>query len=116
MKANEIRLGSYVIDVFNPKNPTERQIDFDDLAMLENYKNHPLPFKPIPLTEEWLLKFGFLKCDNGSFYISFWGRDYYYNDCTLTMRGVNIQSKIEYVHQLQNLYFALTNEELTLKA
>ena len=118
MKASEIRIGIHIIDVFNPNKPIERQIDFDDLAMLENYKNHPLPFKPIPLTEEWLLKFGFEESENcyeleinGSISIFFAG-----------YLGVMIDGVFSfldkdqfYVHQLQNLYFALTNKELTLK-
>lgn len=67
--------------------------------------------EPIPLTEEWLLKFGFkierqYECDFASigvFTISF-GENFFYE-----------YTNLKYVHQLQNLYFALTNEELTLK-
>lgn len=78
---------------------------------------------PIPLTEEWLLKFGFnninskeygIKC--GSCWMSLsnpknmgeW-QDYY---CWIFDRFKFIELK--YVHQLQNLYFALTGEELTI--
>jgi len=70
--------------------------------------------KPIPLTEEWLIKFGFVYAEgyyvlgdinfsmdrNKKWYLSIDGR--WYGD------------KIEYVHQLQNLIFALTGEELTI--
>jgi len=71
---------------------------------------------PIQLTEEWLLKFGLI---NGVFpdieYFSVEGLNsmpesyglYYENDWTAI--------SIEYVHQLQNLYFALTNTELEIK-
>jgi hypothetical protein len=68
-------------------------------------------FEPIPLTEEWLLKFGFKK--------SSWG---------WIKNGVNIQKgftlafssnknsiEIKHLHQLQNLYFALTGQELEFK-
>lgn len=84
----------------------------------------------IPLTEEWLEKFGFNKTvdkqletitisNNGSEgkawieNISFSNNEitlqyehnkYYYNNLNVT-----------YVHQLQNLYFALTGEELIVK-
>lgn len=67
-------------------------------------------YNPIPLTEEWLVKFGFtgwdlgyytLLMDSGAFAI-------------LTEDGMTIISRnIKHVHQLQNLYFALTGEELT---
>ena len=78
-------------------------------------------FTPIPLTEEWLIKFGFEKHhlyseqynkDNYSIVfckdncIDFWIADC--DDC-----GVAV--KIPFVHQLQNLYFALTGEELGLQ-
>jgi len=86
---------------------------------------------PIELTEEWLFEFGFKKgnkCyENGvsielldtDFYLrpSFLGGFYWgFNlsdeklDCELN----NVQS-IKYIHQLQNLYFAITGKELTIK-
>lgn len=133
MKASEIRIGIHIIDVFNPNNPIERQIDFDDLAMLGNYKNHPLPFKPIPITEEWLLKFGFIKntypnlhwfkyVDNGDKIAFTQHKEYgsnkhlsFYFNCGGLNNYSSVDLQLIYVHQLQNLYFALTNEELTLK-
>ncbi|WP_027380827.1 hypothetical protein [Chryseobacterium daeguense] len=81
-----------------------------------------------PLTEEWLLKFGFTNDDNESW---FWSFDFNEKQETfklfqLTAGGnpfglwgivgcSQLIKKIEYVHQLQNLFFALTGEELTLK-
>ena len=71
-------------------------------------------FKPIPITEEWLLDFDFqydtityskneLMCsENFTFWYKYFGE-----------QG-RILHKIKYVHQLQNLYFALTGEELIL--
>jgi hypothetical protein len=87
-------------------------------------------YQPIPLTEEWLLKFGFEFRDTNKQYgwylevsinrvltwchskeinLEFDLEDYNYNN---TLFDFNCQ----YVHQLQNLYFALTNEELTWKS
>jgi hypothetical protein len=78
---------------------------------------------PVPLTEEWFLKFGFeLKTDvyfsnikykdqcwvNFSFCIAVWRNGNFMYD----WNGGNIQ--IKYVHQLQNLYFALIGKELTI--
>lgn len=85
-----------------------------------NYEN----IKPIPLTEEWLLKFGFDAPDiNDDEYelndtkneltirISFYGEtfltDMRSQDCLYVRH-----KKMQYVHQLQNFYFALTGEEL----
>ena len=117
MKATELRLLNWVFDTMDKK---EIQMDFEDFACCENFlkSNHPIPYKPIPLTEEWLLKFGFEHLGNGNFSGGFknmfkisshqFGIDFYYG-------GIDpYYIKPHYVHNLQNLYFALTNEELTL--
>ena len=67
---------------------------------------------PIGLTREWLIKFGFEEALNG-----WWSpcEEYSYREGNFYL-GANIfLAKIDYVHQLQNLPFALTNEELTIK-
>lgn len=75
-------------------------------------------FKPIPITEEWLLKFGFLKYNNAyvlekpnenimNFKFSIWS-DFTYNSSEFPV-------ELKYAHQLQNLYFALTGTHLKLK-
>ena len=66
---------------------------------------------PIPLTEEWLIKFGFIKVWN-NYRLKPLG---YLIDNRLITVGSNYLRHIKYVHQLQNLYFALTGEELQLK-
>jgi len=73
---------------------------------------------PIPLTEEWLVKFGFelndssWEIDNGKYVdLQHWGDGDYRH---VSNRGCCI-AIIETVSQLQNLYFALTGEELTIK-
>jgi len=76
--------------------------------------------KPIPLTEEWLLRFGFelteTNYDGGHHY---WIWDFSgillttpYEDDSVVELG---DAKFKYVHQLQNLYFALTGKELEIK-
>jgi hypothetical protein len=74
-------------------------------------------FKPIPLTEEWLLKFGFYKnidtelFEKGGFQIEISELK-----CLFYLPEFGDWRKvIQYVHQLQNLWFALTGEELTFK-
>jgi len=77
-------------------------------------------FEYIPLTEEWLMRFGFEYFkDNDSFQydnelgFTIWGRlsEGFY----LHVQDVDCGQSIHFVHQLQNLYFALTGEELQLK-
>lgn len=64
---------------------------------------------PIPLTEELLLKCGFEKHK--------WGIITYYNsllelDADFHLKGVDYNIQVKYLHQLQNLYFDFTGEEL----
>lgn len=85
--------------------------------------------KPIPITEEWLLKFGFVIRDK-SYSLNYGGESMRYamlekSNTPLFMLffhgrfGFNTEEGrkngdycIQYVHQLQNLHFALTGEEL----
>lgn len=83
--------------------------------------------KPIKLTEKWLFKLGFNK-DYKKGYI---GVDYGNTDFVLTSPKVMGEwqdnycwqfvctwdkfTEIKYVHQLQNLFFALTGNELEVK-
>lgn len=65
----------------------------------------------IPLTKEWLLKAGFERLfPTGSTYSL---RDFNVSD--FGENGIyhyDVKQPIKYVHQLQNLYFAMTGEEL----
>jgi len=66
------------------------------------------------LTEEWLVEFGFKKV--GELYIKN-QIEIWYNEPTKRFyhSEQNIGVNTNHIHQLQNLYFALTNQELTLK-
>jgi len=79
----------------------------------------------VPLTEEWLLKFGF-EDNSYSQFSKKVGSDCYlqvsfkeYACVTLTefveIADHSFTSICKHVHQLQNLYFALTQTELTIK-
>lgn len=72
---------------------------------------------PIPITEEWLLKFGFIKEEQGKgiLYIEQYGflaLDAKFQPTNLT----EVRYEMKYVHQLQNLHFAITGVELEIKA
>lgn len=74
---------------------------------------------PILLTEEILLERGFHESDFGYFILRYDDNDSYlsYKRNNLELcRGMQTtaNSKIKYLHQLQNLYFALTGEELDI--
>jgi len=120
IKAKELRIGNFLYrqtlpvipaNFINKKIISVGKVDED----LFNNKID-CQFAPIPLTEEWLLKFGFeivkgahqswrtIKInDEKSFDIQFIDGEVFYSD-----------TRLKYVHKLQNLYFALTGQELQL--
>ena len=126
MEAKELRLNNWV----NHCNK-EVQITIHDLFDIAVFEDDV--FTPIPLTEEWLLKFGFERHDNGSVsaqfsyginpvtqdYIIFliWIKDYE-NDYQLNGFPFyqNGYFEIKTVHQLQNLFFCLCGKELSLNS
>lgn len=135
MKANELRIGNLVgfgesiLEVCFIEEDSFRAKDNEN----QTWKNTWADIKPIPLTEEWLLKFGFEK-NRDSFSkniglfsqgerLSFSGGYLYITDSeepntiptdVITLWNKDVMNNL-YVHQLQNLYYALTGEELILK-
>lgn len=126
MKANELRIGNYVQRIGYPLKVTGIKggdVWVDGNAVeLEYYVYDGI--NPIPITEEWLVKFGFEKLNLYS--LDRW----IYNDFEIENMGkyftvvvwsescphnTNYIGHCEYVHSLQNLYFALTGDELYIK-
>lgn len=111
MDAKELRIGNYVY-----AQSGKLVVNRDSIYKVENVNiQSARKYEPIPLTEEWMLKFGFEESywqASGKF--AHWikdGADWFDGDlnCIVYYRV----TEIKYVHQLQNLYFALTGEELT---
>ena len=124
MKSNELIIGQTYMSVKWRKAVSLTAEDIHELveraegADISHYINQI--FKPIPLTEEWLLKFGFVERAIGH---NDFGMNVvyeiqnieviHYNDGTFYVSIFDNDIHLEYVNQLQNLYFALTGEELT---
>jgi len=119
MKASELRLGNLVMDGKDIEQVNARMIDM--LVKIE------ADFDPIPLTEEWLLKFGFDKVGIAltsiaiaplnlpcTFNLPNTPFSFCQGKFILTTSTGDFCVNTEYVHQLQNLYFALTGEELVV--
>lgn len=123
IQANELRIGNWILSSNVPL-----RINGGFISDLESSPHHSIflsYFKPIPLTEEWLLKFGYTyytgktegvltKDYGGKLDIDFVDKivqvkSHYEED--LLYRPLH---NIKYVHQLQNLYFALTQTELEI--
>ena len=121
MKAEELRIGNLVKQGSVGALDNLQAWTFTDGVVL------PVEYKeltPIPLTEEWLVRFGFEKkgsiCNDecyelNGFYIWKYGSDFSCGNVSLGGKlGYSQHPSLEHVHQLQNLYHALTGEELTL--
>ena len=136
MEANEMRLGNYVQTSEDDSYPFGQVTCItEELITVGSDTLEPKYVRPIPLTEDWLLKMRFLRNDAlssaeenyefptrmGLFFLSkhttMINKTVYYG---LSFPGSlgsvykPVQNQCRYVHQLQNLYFALTNTELTI--
>ena len=127
MGTGELRIGNYVSDGHYGFMAVSLVDDRGWITLLPiGYVTHSPRVEaslvsPIKLTEEWLVKFGFEKREQKTILdYPIWVKDdseyffqadegFYHN----LVHSDNHQ--IEYVHQLQNLYFALTRTELQLQ-
>lgn len=133
MKAEELRIGNLVSNMNPRHNDSILTIESigDNHEVNVFYRKYLLSeLEPIPLTEEWLLKFGYCKkigarvgygydCGHGIMRVIQYNATLYQYRTWSNIDRLNgfswNKTRIDYVHQLQNLYFALTGEELTLK-
>jgi len=124
MKNTDLRIGNLVldrgnkvlrIDYWERHNMIAQEIKVEGIGEVHPLTEEIEYLQPIPITEEWLLKFGFEEQDR-VFHnqIALYKGNECFNYNASFFEHDNFVS-IEYVHQLQNLYFALTGEELILK-
>lgn len=117
MNVNELRIGNLV---YHKDNPLPQKVDGIDLYKIQSeyISEYSMPdhFKPIPIVEELLLKFGFTKnehdltLDNGYVLFRFFPL---VRGFEIVIEGQALPLyKYYYIHQIQNIYFALTGEEL----
>lgn len=122
MKANELRINNLVN--YQEDGTLFNVIGIDNLGIsvkndIEETWIELNQFEPIPLTEEWLLKFGFDKIYSSAMHTTFSNGtilNYYVwhksGNQYADIYGAKI--KCQYVHQLQNLYWCLCGEELEI--
>ena len=124
IKASELRIGNWIIDR-TYTTPQEECIDINTFHLIAINEDVLELYSPIPLTKELLLKFGFKENRKGyckfidwtkgaynnksrrNFVIRFSNKDNY----RIEMQSMAI-TIVRYVHELQNIYFALTGEAL----
>jgi len=139
MKVEELRKGNYILGCDETEidrgNGIYEDVEIEEIVQFIGYdpfegwfwteggdREEYRHFQEIPLTEDWLLRLGFeyVMCEDG---IDGFARNGFafinIQQFRMLVSGdeyaVLIEHDIQYVHQLQNLYFALTGDELTLK-
>ena len=114
MKGNELRIGNWVD--WNGENGVVSQILEHEVVFKCGEDTLISELKPIELTEEILLKCGFTENKFSYIYEDDTRVSVYVNDNFFFCQIDNVViNNIKFLHQLQNIYFALTNEELTIK-
>lgn len=136
LKINELKIGNIVIYEDKWHKITSLRIgdrnDYADMQCLtkcaprdENSLDKIEELQPIPLTKEILLKCGFQIIEKHIEYYVYWikvpSEPFYTNiqiryekdSGSYYLKDINA-CDINYLHQLQNLYFALTNNELKI--
>lgn len=143
IQASELRIGNYVFDdegilsKINGMQPYGYSIRCDEEEgcelLIDLYPQDGTIKKgfavdinlcnPIPLTEEWLIRFGFENkpdIDNGTYHTAVFEKNGIsllffmgdFNDCQI---NGDLDIDLSYVHTLQNLWYILTKQELKLK-
>lgn len=131
IKVNELRIGNKLLlnnDVICTINEIRynflrvtylrKDVNREHTSLVEIYR-----FEPIPLTEEKLVKCGFEFKERVSGKIKEYRTDIlsiFYNDNGIVSVNIGIQriddgKRIKHLHQLQNICFALSGEELNIE-
>lgn len=116
MEKEELRIGNYYLhdgDVTKVTLQTFQDMEFDNSYIGE----------AIELNEEWLLKFGFQSYHQGYIIGEHWAyplfitmdRFGYVMKIFSDENGALCSPTLKHVNQLQNLYYALTGEELKIQ-
>lgn len=126
MDLKELRVGNYY-DFGNPELEPKGIQKLNRYSLGVKLTIHNIDIHPVPLTEEWLLKFGFEAGREGD--LDLFPLKYYREPLRYNGKEANIFvsdfgddshydlpcKHIKYVHQLQNLFYVLVGEELTIK-
>lgn len=133
MNAKELRIGNFInVTRTHGRGHKQTYVKEVNLHYLSQIDRKSTTITPIPLTEKWLIVFGFEECvdyyaigksmffydihkslENSEFYMFFDSESNSFNLSFMENdNNIRKELKIIYVHELQNLYFALTREEL----
>lgn len=127
MKIQELRIGSFVFQFGEVSRIVQLDVGGKTYHRINDMQVHKsslltggkICFEPIILTGDWLTNLGF--CEIGKWIqpvyklngISLVCHENIWNTMLESfLGGYSLKNKVQYVHQLQNLYFSLTGQEL----
>lgn len=123
IKANDLRIGNIVhadnSEIWTPEyNGSLVTVSIDEFQDI--YFNENL-YSPIYITDDLLKKMGFIWNESIKHWIITWGKngvhfikfDEHYNKFAFQL-GKHHYRVLDYVHQLQNLFYSLTGKELEI--
>lgn len=130
MKASELRIGNWVFNQYTRKPQQTYPMMIAQIASLEK-EGKEVMMQGVKITADWLLSFGFERDLKYSYILKkqLFDRHHFliYDQNVFQFRMIAMSQGLEetfylgsrteprYIHQLQNLYFALTGEELVIK-
>lgn len=123
MKVTELRVGNLIVDhecepfffeVEEIKKNSQGKLSvfYRNGSCMDTYP------EPIPITEEWLERMGFVRDDDDGCVFGLNSKEtfvYDTQDCMMAINGEWLQGSFYHIHQIQNLYFELTGKELEIK-
>ena len=119
----EVRVGNWVLKITGTDINTQSFFQYKAIALDEYYYTFAKVCFPIRITPSILGKSGF-KHEFGDWYINKPAEGiaevlpflrYNHNDSCWYFEKIKLRSQPLYVHQLQNLFYALSNEELDIQ-
>jgi len=122
VQEKELRSGNLVYRVIEDYEPlTEKKVvewGWDIVYRIGDCVDREENYEYIPLTAEWMEEFGFKKSSKFVYYFDDFSWDV--RDCLFTVYSdcngeYAYCVEVEYVHTLQNIYFALKGKELERK-
>lgn len=130
MEAKNFRIGNWISTEKGDKQVESiDETGIIDVETIDHDGFYYYNYQPIPISPEWLKRFGFVKDNNGNYWIDLQthylelmpSNGYWYPVYAQVpeMSHEDEQrvstNRIEFVHELQNLFFALTGNELEMK-
>ena len=131
---NEVRIGNFLMFDFPNGSKVQYKIErinnnFDGFKIIATINDiQAEKVHGIPLTNEWFAKFGFERINKqfqhnwilkpertGGYYSIQFAEDKFWLSNSEYDAWCYVIKDIEYVHQLQNLYYVLAGEDLTIR-